>query len=561
MKFKKYFLIIILVLASFFRLAYLDRGDPLTDEILYAFRSVGPLDFAAAQDQTTPLEWFDGHIPAWTKLSFHDHPPLVFWIQHVSMKIFGETNFAYRLPSALLGILSVYLLYLIGKKLFSQPLGLLAAGLLAINNNHIYVSRLGLQEAYVIFFILLTLYFFILAKDNHRYWWLMGVALGLGMLTKYTTFIVVPIILTYLLIFDRPAFKNRHFYQSFIISLVLFLPVLIYNLKLFQVTGHLDFQISYMLGKVPAVWSVAPGKDIGTLADRLSQFGPNMLGTYFYGFLLLSLASLIYLLFTIKQGVKAAKLLILISFFYLLILILKIGPSYRFLTMLSPFLVLIVAVALWDFYEKFLSNKKKLAIAILVLFMLGEFLYISNTYLVRYPYGRKIWLYSPTSFDTYNWGYHELGNYLDKELSDKTPAVVFNLKYNFLGDWQNKALDKDKAQGKALYPALIIYDDNTYNIPQMWYLERLSIYHAWPVIKAQSYKEFLDTQGQDFFVKAGIKYFYFIVASDQILLKEPAYRSEAAQNLLSNLAGKNISVRTIDNPKGQAAFEVYTWQE
>src|SRR3989338_9413348 len=111
---RKKILFAILVIAAILRLWNLEIGDTLSDEVLYSFRAIGMLDFDEAADQTTPLEWFDPSIPSWTKFSFHDHPPLVFAVQHLFMRVLGETPFAFRLPSALLGIASVYLLYLMG---------------------------------------------------------------------------------------------------------------------------------------------------------------------------------------------------------------------------------------------------------------------------------------------------------------------------------------------------------------------------------------------------------------------------------------------------------------
>jgi len=157
----KYLLFVILLLAAVLRLYGLDRGDTVNDEVFYAFRAIGMLDFDKAPEQTTPLEWYNPNIPWWTKLSFHDHPPLVFWVQHFFMKVFGDSRWAFRLPSAILGIISVWLVYLIGRKLFSQNAGLLSAALFAVTLNNVYISRTGMQESYVIFFMLLASYFFL----------------------------------------------------------------------------------------------------------------------------------------------------------------------------------------------------------------------------------------------------------------------------------------------------------------------------------------------------------------------------------------------------------------
>ena len=129
MEYKKkrnsYIIIGILIVAALLRLWALSSGDPLTDEVLYGFRAIGMLDFDEAKDQTTPLEWFDERgIPRWTNLSFHDHPPLVFLAQNFSMRIFGDTNFGFRFPSVVFGVASVWLLYIIARRLYSDDIGL-----------------------------------------------------------------------------------------------------------------------------------------------------------------------------------------------------------------------------------------------------------------------------------------------------------------------------------------------------------------------------------------------------------------------------------------------------
>src|SRR3989344_7982694 len=176
---KKY-LLIILIIAAVLRFYGLGRGDTVNDEVFYAFRAIGLMDFDKAPDQTTPLEWFDGHIPQWTNLSFHDHPPLVFWVQHFFMGVFGESAWAFRLPSAILAVVAVWLVYLIGGILFSETAGLVAAAFFAVTLNNVYISRTGMQEPYVIFFMLLASYWFLRALKEPRYLFCTGAAIGLG---------------------------------------------------------------------------------------------------------------------------------------------------------------------------------------------------------------------------------------------------------------------------------------------------------------------------------------------------------------------------------------------
>src|SRR5258708_461168 len=56
-----------------------------------------------------------------------DKPPLGFWLQAASAKIFGFTPFSIFLPQALAGVLSVLLLYSLVRRHFGVVAGLLAA--------------------------------------------------------------------------------------------------------------------------------------------------------------------------------------------------------------------------------------------------------------------------------------------------------------------------------------------------------------------------------------------------------------------------------------------------
>ena len=107
-------LVAIAALGAVLRLWNLDTAELTFDEGLDAFRSVGYLDYLESPAQPTPVQWFaDRELPWWTALSFHDHPPLVFLVQHATTAIFGDTLFAARIPSALAGIAAIILFFFI----------------------------------------------------------------------------------------------------------------------------------------------------------------------------------------------------------------------------------------------------------------------------------------------------------------------------------------------------------------------------------------------------------------------------------------------------------------
>src|SRR5918993_5800477 len=61
-----------------------------------------------------------------------DHPPLYFLILRFSQWIFGDSEWALRLPSALAGWLCIPAIYLLGKRLYSEREGIIAALFLAV---------------------------------------------------------------------------------------------------------------------------------------------------------------------------------------------------------------------------------------------------------------------------------------------------------------------------------------------------------------------------------------------------------------------------------------------
>lgn len=535
--------LIIVVLAL--HLFALNRGDTVNDEVFMAFRAVGLVDFDLAEFQTTPYEWFDGAIPWWTKLSFHDHPKLVPVIQKIFMALFGETNFGFRLPSALFGLASVWLLYLIGSRLYGRRAGALAAILYAVTLNHVYVSRVGLQEACVIFFLLFGSHLLLKSLERPKYLYALGAVIGLGLLVKYTFAIFIPIGLAYFALEKREYFRKKEFYGGLIIAMLVASPIIIYNFMLYRTVGHFDFQLSYIFGQNPEVWTAAPGKDIGTVGERLARLVPGLVKSY--SWLFLSLAALALLGFLSAAAKKPGEnfrrhRLLVLSLAFLFVLITLIGPGYRFLTMFAPYLALASAVFLDRLFEK-----KRLMTPVFAAFIAFEIFYSWNNQIAFYPLGPIPWTASYIRLDTYNWGYNELGDYLARELEGKRPALSFDMKYGFLEKIRDEAIDRQERQNLEPLPALIVYAGNFDDAAKLWILDRLHIYHAWPIISEKTYRELRTAEGPAYFKNIGFTDVYFIESANYVSGPE-----------LQDL--KRGTPVTIENPAGAAAFQVFHFE-
>ncbi|MBI4035479.1 phospholipid carrier-dependent glycosyltransferase [Candidatus Daviesbacteria bacterium] len=186
----KQILILILLLTAFLRFFRLDFPNKYVfDEVYHAFTAK---EYLAGHKEA--WEWWTTPPPGvayeWT------HPPLAKEIMTISMFILNtRETWAYRLPGALLGILSVYLVYLLGLKLLNnQTASLLAAFVFSLDGLNFVQSRTGMNDIYYVTFLLGSL----LLLLNKRFI-LSAVLAGLALSSKwaavYSYLIFIPLLL------------------------------------------------------------------------------------------------------------------------------------------------------------------------------------------------------------------------------------------------------------------------------------------------------------------------------------------------------------------------------
>ena len=90
---------------------------------------------------------------------FWEKPPLFFWMQALSMKLFGINEFAARFPNAVIGIFTLLIFYFLGKKLYDEKFGLIwAVAYLGSFLPHIYFKS-GIIDPFFNFFIFIGMVF------------------------------------------------------------------------------------------------------------------------------------------------------------------------------------------------------------------------------------------------------------------------------------------------------------------------------------------------------------------------------------------------------------------
>ena len=97
------------------------------------------------------------------------HPPLYYVILHFWM-LLGHDEFTLRILSAVLGTVSIAVLYKIGRHLFSPQIGLVAALLLSISPVHIWYSQEVRMYVLLTLLSMVSIYLFWLLFDRPRRW-------------------------------------------------------------------------------------------------------------------------------------------------------------------------------------------------------------------------------------------------------------------------------------------------------------------------------------------------------------------------------------------------------
>ncbi len=155
---KKIILIGIIILAALLRLYRLDAIPPGTN------RDEASIGFTALSLLTTGKDEYGRTLPLSFE-SFGDWKlPLYIYSTIPFVKIFGLTELAVRLPSALAGIISVAAIYYLAKALFAaESVALLSAAVLAIMPWHIHISRVESEAIVAVLFTIVGVTLFLKA--------------------------------------------------------------------------------------------------------------------------------------------------------------------------------------------------------------------------------------------------------------------------------------------------------------------------------------------------------------------------------------------------------------
>lgn len=130
----------------------------------------------------------------------YDKPILIYWLQALSVLVFGVNEFAFRLPSAMAATLWVLAVFAFVRRVRDERSGLVAAIITATAFEVSVMAKAATADALLNLFIASSLFcVYLYWRERERRWLLFCFALiGLGFLTKGPVAVLVPLAVSFL---------------------------------------------------------------------------------------------------------------------------------------------------------------------------------------------------------------------------------------------------------------------------------------------------------------------------------------------------------------------------
>ncbi len=312
------------------------------------------------------------------------HPPGWFIFLWFWTKFFGYSEISVRIPSVIFGVLTVWIIYLIGKKLISKEIGIIAALLLAVNPLHIYYSQEARMYVMATFAVSINVFLFIkLVKGEKIYLAVLTLCNLFVLISDYIAYFIFPAQFMFLLLYKKKLLKKWliGLFSALFLG-VWWLPTFLSQLKVGAAAS----------GNLPA-WKLINGAfDFKTLPLTFVKFiigRISLTDKLLYTAVLLPVCSLY--IFLLWRGIKSInsflqKLLIILITLPLIIAtaVSFVVPVYNYFRVLFvlPFFLILLSFGI--------TSMKKLRYTFLVLVFSVE-LFCTLIYLLNPVYHREDW--------------------------------------------------------------------------------------------------------------------------------------------------------------------------
>ncbi|MFC1501685.1 ArnT family glycosyltransferase [Elusimicrobiota bacterium] len=310
---------------------------------------------------------------------FHtSKPPMLYWMNAVSGKIFGFDTFAMRLPSAILGFLCILALFFFCAKYFNLYFAFIAAITLTFTQQYVYHARSAVTDGPFAVFFALSLFAFWIARTekNPTFYYLMGFFAGLAIMTRQIPgLFIFCIVFSYIVLSkEYDIFKNIHFYGAILLTGLIIFP---WHITMYIKHGEFFlnqyFRVALMTGisGYPESYSSNPSLNpwYGYFSILLSNYWPWL------PFFIVGIYKLVKKYFTDDRQNRAQILFILLWAFvpFVIFQIAKVKQYHYLVPLYIPFAI-ITAVTFDSFAQK-LKIKAAFILSSLVAVLAAAYLF------------------------------------------------------------------------------------------------------------------------------------------------------------------------------------------
>ncbi len=171
---------------------------------------------------------------------YFDKPLFTYWAIAIFVPIFNNLNeLVIRLPSALSALVAILCTFFLGKRLFSERVGLIGSFLLLTSWGFVFWARTAAADMENLAFILIAVcwYFFVKRKDSFFSYLIFYLICAIGAQFKGLTAIAVPILVVFIDLFLSKDIK-RHINLSHFIAIVISIAVYLAPFVYAQLTSN-----------------------------------------------------------------------------------------------------------------------------------------------------------------------------------------------------------------------------------------------------------------------------------------------------------------------------------
>jgi mannosyltransferase len=128
------------------------------------------------------------------------NPPLFYWIEHF-MLTFGNNEVVLRFVPALLGVLTIPLVYYVGKEFMDRNVGIIAAAAFAFSPFLIFYSQEARAYSMMLFFVAFAMIFYFRAMKTNdiRNWAVFGLLSALAFWSHFYALVIIGALVLYAL--------------------------------------------------------------------------------------------------------------------------------------------------------------------------------------------------------------------------------------------------------------------------------------------------------------------------------------------------------------------------